>query len=76
MTKPKKFSAALYNTGKYKVETRSGLEVKDIEILDYGIAANIPKAIDCRGRFRYGYLHNGKRTYDKKDALDLVLVKK
>lgn len=76
MTKPKKFSAALYNTGKFKVVTRSGLEVKDIELLDYGIAANIPKAIDCRGMFRYGYLHNGMRTYDKNDALDLFLVKK
>lgn len=76
MRKVRNFSAALYNTGKYVVETRSGNKVEEVDIRDYGVVAKIPEVLDCRGMFRYGYLHNGKRTYDKKDALDLFLVKK
>lgn len=75
MRKVKEFSAALYNTGKYCVETRGGEKVEELAIKDYGVVAKIPEVVDCRGRCVYGFLSNGRWKAKGKDAFDLVLVK-
>ena len=75
MRKVKEFSAALYNTGKYGVETRGGKKVGELEVKDYGVVAKIPEVVDCRGRCVYGLLSNGRWKAKGKDAFDLVLVK-
>lgn len=69
------FSAALYNTGKYGVETRGGEKVDEISVRNYGVVAKIPDVVDCRGRCVYGFLSNGRWKAKGKDAFDLVLVK-
>lgn len=75
MRKVKDFSAALYNTGRYGVETRGGKKVEELAVKEYGVVAKIPEVVDCRGRCVYGFLSNGRWKAKGKDAFDLVLVK-